>query len=76
MPPPRRRCSGSSSTSPSSSSIPEFRRLNDHEKIQARSEFAKLFQTPRPGLICLTYSTVGLKADSDFLLWRIGYSAR
>ncbi|HEX4792238.1 MAG TPA: chlorite dismutase family protein [Humisphaera sp.] len=53
---------------------PEFRRLNDHEKIQARSEFLKQFQAPRPGLICLTYSTVGLKADSDFLLWRIGSS--
>ena len=25
---------------------PAFRRLNDHEKIQARSEFLELFQTP------------------------------
>jgi len=53
---------------------PQFRRLNDHEKIQARSEFLKQFQAPRQGLICLTYSTVGLKADCDFLLWRIGSS--
>src|SRR5947209_910114 len=50
---------------------PAFRRLNDHEKFQARSEFLKFFQTPRPGLLCLTYSTIGLKQGVDFLLWRI-----
>ena len=53
---------------------PAFRRLNDHEKFQARSEFLQLFQTPRPGLICLTSSTAGLRPDADFLLWRIAYS--
>ncbi|HZL34686.1 MAG TPA: chlorite dismutase family protein [Tepidisphaeraceae bacterium] len=53
---------------------PAFRRLNDNEKFQARSEFLNLFQQKRPGLLCLTYSTVGLRADSDFLLWRIGHS--
>src|SRR4051794_5354978 len=50
---------------------PAFRRLDDHDKIQARSEFLKQFQRPRDGLMCLTYSTVGLRADADFLLWRI-----
>jgi chlorite dismutase len=50
---------------------PAFRRLDEHEKIQARSEFLRLFQQPRPGLMCLTYSTVGLRPDCDFLLWRI-----
>src|SRR5438105_2268391 len=51
---------------------PAFRRLGDHEKIQARSEFLRAFQThPMPGMICLTYSTAGLRGDADFLLWRI-----
>src|SRR5687768_13422040 len=50
---------------------PAFRRLNDHDKIQARSEFLKLFQQRREGLMCLTYSTIGLRPDCDFLLWRI-----
>src|SRR3982751_2924339 len=50
---------------------PAFRRLNDHEKLQARSEFLKLFETKRPGLMCLTYSTVGLRPETDFMLWRI-----
>ena len=53
---------------------PSFRRLSDHEKLQARSEFLSLFQIRKPGLQVLTYSTVGLKADSDFLLWRIAGS--
>jgi chlorite dismutase len=51
---------------------PAFRRLDDHDKIQARSEFLRLFQKPRAGLMCLPYSTVGLRPDADFLLWRIG----
>ena len=50
---------------------PSFRRLPDQEKWRARSEFLKLFQSPTENLICLTYSTVGLKAECDFLLWRI-----
>src|SRR5438270_513377 len=53
---------------------PAFRRLNEHEKLQARSEFLKMFQSPRDGLICLTYSTVGLRPECDFLLWRISLS--
>ena len=52
----------------------EFRRLSDHDKLQARSEFLTSFQNKMPGLICLTYSTIGLKADSDILLWRIAES--
>jgi chlorite dismutase len=50
---------------------PAFRRLDEHDKIQARSEFLRLFQQPRQGLMCLSYSTVGLRPESDFLLWRI-----
>ncbi len=53
---------------------PAFRRLGDHEKIQARSEFLKVMDQRRPGLMCLTYSTVGLRPDCDFLLWRIAMS--
>ena len=53
---------------------PAFRRLDDNQKLQARSEFLKMFQTRRDGLICLTYSTAGLRPDCDFLLWRIAYS--
>ena len=34
---------------------PAFRRLGDHEKIQARSEFLQVIQKqPQAGMICLT----------------------
>src|SRR5271155_775340 len=53
---------------------PAFRRLGDHEKLQARSEFVAMFGKRPPGLICLSYSTVGLRPETDFVLWRIGNS--
>jgi len=53
---------------------PAFRRLPDEQKWQARSEFLKLFQSPWENMMCLTYSLAGLKADCDFLLWRISTS--
>ena len=51
---------------------PAFRRLDTGEKEAARAEFSQVMSQSRPGLMCLTYSTVGLRPDSDFLLWRIG----
>lgn len=54
---------------------PAFRRLSALEKQAAREEFIALFATPQKGLMCLSYSTAGLKAETDFLLWRISLSA-
>ena len=54
---------------------PSFRRLPQAEKDDARAEFINLVGKPQKGLICLSYSTVGLKADCDFLLWRISLSS-
>jgi chlorite dismutase len=51
---------------------PAFRRLPATEKEQARGELLEIVDQRRPGLLCLTYSTVGLRPDVDFLLWRIG----
>jgi chlorite dismutase len=50
---------------------PAFRRLQEGEKHQARQEFISLMAQRLPGLMCLSYSTVGLRPDVDFLLWRI-----
>ena len=50
---------------------PAFRRLPNLDKEQARAEFTALFAEPRNNLLCLTYSTVGLRPDTDFVLWRI-----
>jgi chlorite dismutase len=56
-----------------------FRRLGAEEKRAAREEFTALFADsksgPTPGMLCLSYSTVGLKADTDFMLWRISASS-
>jgi len=45
------------------------------EKQRAREEFTGLFSQPQKGLICLSYGTMGLRPDCDFLLWRISLSA-
>src|SRR3954447_2689471 len=50
---------------------PAFRRLRDEEKQTARAEFASRVGERRPGMICLTYSAVGLRPEGDFMLWRI-----
>lgn len=53
---------------------PAFRRLPDSDKAAAREEFATTINTRIPGFMCLTYSSVGLRPDSDILLWRISQS--
>jgi chlorite dismutase len=50
---------------------PAFRRLPNVDKEHARAEWNALFATPTAGLICLSYSLVGLRPDADFVLWRI-----
>jgi chlorite dismutase len=54
---------------------PAFRRLGEQEKLAARQEFVTLAQQRHEGMICLTYSTVGLRGDTDLLLWRIAQSS-
>jgi chlorite dismutase len=53
---------------------PAFRRLSSDEKEPARKEFASLLSQRRDGLICLSYSTVAMRSECDFLLWRIAQS--
>lgn len=54
---------------------PAFRRLSESEKSAVRTEFAAVINHKQGGMMCLTYSTVAMKADCDFLLWRIGQTA-
>jgi len=53
---------------------PAFRRLDAATKDAAREEFLSLFRHPARGLLCLSYSTLTLRPDVDFLLWRISLS--
>jgi chlorite dismutase len=54
---------------------PAFRRLDSDGKRAAAEEFAAAVEAkPEAGeFIGLSYSTSGLKADADFLLWRIAF---
>src|SRR4051812_39270346 len=54
---------------------PALRRQSAQQKEAVREEFLGLISGGRQGLICLSYSTVGLRPDCDFLLWRISLSA-
>src|SRR3954452_3096443 len=50
-----------------------FRMLSDDEKAGAKREFAEIVKRYTGPLMLLPYSTVGLKAGLDFMLWRIGF---
>jgi chlorite dismutase len=54
---------------------PAARRLAADEKRAARDEFAAAVNNRPQGMMCLSYSTAGLKAETDFLLWRISLNA-
>jgi chlorite dismutase len=55
---------------------PVFRRLPAEERRAAAAEFIELVRTwesSAEDLILRTYSLVGLRADVDFMLWRIAF---
>jgi chlorite dismutase len=56
---------------------PEWRRLPLSEREQGKKEFISVVEEytkdPKQFMI-MTYCTVGMRADTDFMLWRIGYS--
>jgi chlorite dismutase len=51
-----------------------FRALSAEEKHAAKRELAEIVAKYSGPMIVLPYSTVGLKAGIDFMLWRIGYN--
>jgi chlorite dismutase len=50
-----------------------FRSQPDDVKAEAKREFAEIVHRYTGPMMILPYSTVGLKAGLDFMLWRIGY---
>ena len=52
---------------------PAARRLDDDAKRAAKRELAEVLEAREDGLISLTYSTAGLKAAGDLLVWRIAF---
>ncbi len=53
---------------------PEWRLLDDEAKERGRREFLQVVDDYRRELLIHTYSIVGLRTNTDFMLWRIGYS--
>ena len=50
-----------------------FRALSANERVEAKREFADIVKKYQGPMFVLPYSTVGLKAGVDFMLWRIGF---
>jgi chlorite dismutase len=50
---------------------PEWRRLAPDERERGKAALVKVLELPPNDLVVRTYSTVGLKASADFLLWSI-----
>ncbi len=50
-----------------------FRALPADAKVQAKREFAEIVARYQRPMFVLPYSTIGLKAGVDFMLWRIGF---
>jgi chlorite dismutase len=52
-----------------------WRRLPKDERERAKAEFAETYKRWATGgkVICRSYSTVGTRADSDLMMWRISY---
>jgi len=54
---------------------PAFRRLPKEERDAAKQEFIDVLEEwdANSAMIILSYSMVGIRADADFMLWRITY---
>lgn len=51
---------------------PVWRRLSESEKERGKKEFLEVAESFREkGMLLPTYSLVGIRAEADFLLWRI-----
>jgi len=50
-----------------------FRSIDAADKAAAKRELAEIVQKYSGPMIVLPYSTVGIKAGIDFMLWRIGF---
>lgn len=52
---------------------PEWRLISETDKQRCREEFVNTVDSFRSSLLMHSYSTVGLRTNVDFMIWRIGY---
>jgi len=53
---------------------PKWRWLNDIGKDEAAKEFSSLLDIANTKMKVMTYSTIGMRKESDFMLWSISDS--
>lgn len=52
---------------------PDWRLLSNGDKERCKEEFIKAVDGFRSRLLIHSYSTIGLRTNVDFMIWRIGY---
>ena len=52
---------------------PEWRRLDGHTRDQHIAEFAEIVEAWGERNLIRTYSTVGTRGDTDFMIWQVSY---
>ncbi|MCP9453068.1 MAG: chlorite dismutase, partial [Nitrospira sp.] len=52
---------------------PAWRRLPEEERARGKQEFIRAVEEYTGQVLVVAYSTVGIRGDCDFLLWRISY---
>lgn len=50
---------------------PAWRRLPEEERSRGKQEFARVVEEYTSKIIIIPYTTVGIRGDCDFMLWRI-----
>ena len=51
--------------------MPEWRHLDRTERERSKADFAEVLQQYSRRMLLQTYSTVGMRADTDMMLWRV-----
>jgi len=52
---------------------PQWRRLPQDERDAGKQEFIRAIDEYKGKIIVVPYTTMGIRGDCDFMLWRIGY---
>ncbi|MCP9455572.1 MAG: chlorite dismutase family protein [Nitrospira sp.] len=52
---------------------PAWRRLPEEERTRGKQEFIRVVEEYTGQVLVVAYSTVGIRGDCDFMLWRISY---
>lgn len=52
---------------------PAWRRLPEEERSRGKQEFIRAVEEYQGKVMVVPYTTVGIRGDCDFMLWRIGY---